>query len=118
MTTISWQHGDLAFEHSCIGGQPSHSGPPRAIQGISKVEPRDGHPICILQVHPPTSLCPPFLLKQNLSPKNIAGSDITRSGIRSYIHNLLYDQHGDLAFEHSCVGGQHHHNNPTRFLCP
>jgi len=37
------------------------------------VEPRDGHAVCTLRV-PLTSPYPPFLLKQNLSPKVIAGS--------------------------------------------
>jgi len=54
------------------------SGPFRASQGVSKMEPRDGHDDCTLLVHPPTSPIPHFLLKQNLSPKVIAGRDITR----------------------------------------
>jgi len=51
------------------------SGPLRANQGIFKVEPRDGHAVCTLWVHPPTSPYP-FLLKQYLSPEVIAGSDM------------------------------------------
>jgi len=52
------------------------SGPLRVNQGISKAEPRDGH-AAFGYTYPP---CPilPFLLKQNLSPKVIAGSDVTR----------------------------------------
>ena len=44
----------------------------------SKDEPRRGHAVCTLRVHPPTSLVPPFLLTQNLSPKDIARSDIMK----------------------------------------
>ena len=44
-------------------------GPPRANQGVSKAEPRDGHAICTLQcTHLPPPVLP-ILLKQNLSPK-------------------------------------------------
>jgi len=34
------------------------SGQPRANQGVSQAEPRDGHVVGTLQVHPPTSPCP------------------------------------------------------------
>ena len=47
-------------------------------QGVFKVEPRDSHAVCTFQVHPPTSPYPAYLLKQNLSPEVIAGSDVTR----------------------------------------
>ena len=51
------------------------NGPPSANQVASRDEPRSGHAVCTLWVHPPTSL---FLLKKNLSPKDIARSDITK----------------------------------------
>jgi len=54
------------------------NGPPSANQVISKDEPRHGQAVCILWVHPPTSPVPPLLLTQNLSPKDIAGSDIMK----------------------------------------
>ena len=58
--------------HSCIAGQPS------AKEYVSKAEPE----IAILFApfgctHSPPPVLP-FLLKQNISPKDIAGSDITR----------------------------------------
>jgi len=54
---------------SCIGGQqwPTQSQPRH-----SKAEPRDGHAVCTLWVHPPTSPCPAF---SAAAPKVIAGSD-------------------------------------------
>jgi len=52
-------------------------GPTSANQGISTDKPRHGHDVCTLRVHPPTSPVLPFLLAQNVSPKDTAGSDIT-----------------------------------------
>ena len=40
----------------CIGGHSS--GPLRVNQGVFKVEPRDGHAVCTVRVHPPTSPYP------------------------------------------------------------
>jgi len=53
-------------------------GPPSANKVVSTTKPRHGHAVFTLQVHPPTSPIPPFLLKQNLSPKDIARSDIMK----------------------------------------
>jgi len=49
------------------------NGPPNASQVVSTDELRCGHAVCTLWVHPPTSPIPPFLLKQNLFPIDIAG---------------------------------------------
>ena len=46
-----------------------------ANQVTSKDEPRCGHAVFTLQVHPPHL---PFLLKQNLDPNDIARSDIMK----------------------------------------
>ena len=54
------------------------SGPPRANQGVSKAEPRDGHAVCTLQMHPSISPYPALSVETEPSPKGIAGSDITR----------------------------------------
>jgi len=45
---------------------------------VSRDEPRPGHAVGTLWVHPPTSPIQPFQLKQNLSPKDIARSDIMK----------------------------------------
>ena len=59
-----------------IYAKEDRNGPPSANQVASKDEPRHGHAVCTLRVtHPPPTV-PPFLLTQNLSPKDIAGSDI------------------------------------------
>ena len=52
------------------------NGLPSANQVASKDEPRRGHSVCTFWVHPPISLCPAFT--QNLSPKDISGSDIMK----------------------------------------
>jgi len=59
----------------CIGGQqwPTQSQPRRFQSGAQR-----GHAVCTLRVYPPPPTIPPFLLKQNLSPKVIAGSDVIR----------------------------------------
>jgi len=51
---------------------------PVPTKSLLRDEPRCGHAVCTLWVHPPTSPVPPFLLTQNLSPKGIAGSDIMK----------------------------------------
>jgi len=61
-----------------IYAKEDRNGPPSANQVASKHESRCGHAVCTLWVHPPTSPVPPFLLTQNLSPKDIAGSDIMK----------------------------------------
>ena len=53
----------------------NRNGPPSANQVVSGDEPRHGHAVYTLRVHPPTSPTLPFLLKQSLSPQDIAGSD-------------------------------------------
>jgi len=52
--------------------------PPSAKQVVSRDEPRCDHAVCTLWVHSPTPPILPFLLKQNLLPKDIAGSDIMK----------------------------------------
>ena len=47
---------------------------PGSNQGLFKAEPRRGHDVCTLRVHPPTSPCPTF----SVSPKDIAGCDIMK----------------------------------------
>ena len=47
--------------------------PPSVNQVPSRDEPRHGHAVYTLWVYPP-----PLLLKQNQSPKDIAGSDIMK----------------------------------------
>jgi len=63
-----------------IYAKKDRSGPPSDNQVASKDEPRCGHAVCTLWVWvcPPTSPVPPFLLMQNLSLKDIAGSDIMK----------------------------------------
>ena len=55
-----------------IYAKKDRNGHPSANQVASKDEPRRSH-----AVHPPPPV-PPFLLTQNLSPKDIAGSDIMK----------------------------------------
>jgi len=72
---------DLQCEITCfspIYAKKDRNGPPSANQVASKDGPRRGHAVCTLRVHPPTSPCPALLLMQNLSPKDIAGSDIMK----------------------------------------
>jgi len=52
--------------------------PPSANQVASKEEPSCSHAVRTLRMHPPTSNCPALLLTQNLSPKDIARSDIMK----------------------------------------
>jgi len=58
-----------------IYAKKDRNDPPSANQVASKDEPRRGHAVCT--THPPPPI-PPFLLMQNLSPKDIAGSDIMK----------------------------------------
>jgi len=61
-----------------IYAKKDRNGPPSANQVASKDEPRRGHAVCTFGcTHPPPPV-PPFLLTQNLSPKDIAGSDIMK----------------------------------------
>ena len=62
-----------------VCAQEERSGPPSADQGLSTAKPRSSHaklPGPRVETHPPPPV-PPFLLAQNLSPKDLAGSDIT-----------------------------------------
>ena len=61
-----------------IYAKKDKSGPPSAYQVTSKDKPRRSHAVCTFLVHPPPPPVLPFLLTQNLSPKDIAGSDIMK----------------------------------------
>ena len=56
--------------------QEDRNGPPSANQWVFKAEPRDGHAVCSLRVHPPTYPCPALSARLNLSAKDIDRSDI------------------------------------------
>jgi len=60
-----------------IYAKKDRNGLPSANQVASKDEPRHGHAVCTLQVHPPISFILLLLLKPSLSPKDIAGSLMT-----------------------------------------
>ena len=66
-----------------IYAKKDRNGPPSPNQVVSIYKPIRGHVICTLWVHPPTSTYPALLLKQNLSPKDIAGSDIMKLKVSS-----------------------------------
>ena len=68
-----------------IYAKEDRNSPPSANQVVSTAEPRCGHAICTLRVtHPPPPVIP-FLLKQNLSPKDIAGSEVRKLKVSLYI---------------------------------
>ena len=73
---------------SSIFTKKNRNGPPSANQVASRDKPRRGHAVCTLWVHPSISPIPLFLLKQNLSPKGIAGSDIMRLKVSWWIYPL------------------------------
>ena len=50
-----------------IYAEKDRNGPPSANQVVSRDEPRRGHAVCTLSVHPSTL---PFLLKNHLSPRD------------------------------------------------
>jgi len=52
------------------------NGSPSANQRLSTAMPRSSHAVSPLWVPPPVA---PFLLAQNVSPKNVTGNDITSS---------------------------------------
>ena len=54
-----------------IYAKKDRNGPPSANQVASKDEPRLGHAVCTLRVHPPTSLCP--ALSAHAEPKSQGG---------------------------------------------
>jgi len=60
-----------------VRAQEERNGPPRADPGLSIAMPRSSHVTWAQGWNPPTFPCPSFLLVQNPSPKDIAGSDIT-----------------------------------------
>jgi len=51
-----------------ICAKKERSGPPRADQGLSTLEPRSSHTVCTLQMHPPTSPC--LSLSAGTKPKS------------------------------------------------
>ena len=51
-----------------IYAKKDRNGPPSANQVASKDEPRRGHAVCTLRVHPPTSPCP--ALSAHAEPKS------------------------------------------------
>ena len=60
-----------------IRSKEERNGPPSSDQGLSTAKPRSGHvPGPSVETRPLPAV-PPFLLAHNLSPKDIAGSDIT-----------------------------------------
>ena len=60
-----------------IRAQEERNGPPRFDQGLSTAKPKSSHVTWAeVETRPPPPV-PTFLLSQNLSPKDIAGSDIT-----------------------------------------
>ena len=69
-----------------IYAKKDRNGPPSVNQVASKDaskdasedEPRCGHAVCTLRVHRPTSPCPALSTHAELSPKDIAGSDIMK----------------------------------------
>ena len=65
-----------------IYAKKDRNGPPSANQVTPRDEPR--HAVC---THLPPSI-PPFLLKQNLSPKDTAGSDTMKLKVSKQIYPL------------------------------
>jgi len=60
-----------------VYGNEERSGLPSVNQNLFKAEPGDSHAVCMLWVYPPSHPVPPFLLAQNLGPKDVAISGIT-----------------------------------------
>jgi len=61
---------------------------PVPTKGFLQLSPRRGsHAVCTLQVHPPPPV-PPFLLAQNLSPKDIA--EVTSRAESCMTHICIY----------------------------
>ena len=46
--------------------------PTKGFSWPSPDKPRHGHAVCTLSMYPPPPTVPPFMLKQNLSPKDTA----------------------------------------------
>ena len=63
------------------------NGPPSANQVTSKDEPRRSHAVAPFECTYPLPRVAPFQLMQNLSPKDIAGSDIMTDTLYMYIHS-------------------------------
>ena len=67
-TCRSWKTGDVCWKwrpykarqllSKSIYAKNGGNGPPSADQDLSIAEPRHGHAVCTLRVHPPTSPCP------------------------------------------------------------
>jgi len=64
----------ISLVSNSIYAKKDRNGAPSANQVASKDELRRGHAVCS---HPPPPVSP-FLLTQDLSPKDIAGSDIMK----------------------------------------
>ena len=58
--------GEIAVSNF-IYAKEGRNGPPSANQVISTDEPRHGHAVCTLQVHPPTSPCPTLFAEAELN---------------------------------------------------
>jgi len=62
---------------------------PGSNQLISRDQPRRGHAVCTLWCTLPPPPILPFLLKQNLSPKDIAGCNIMKLKVSQHIYASL-----------------------------
>ena len=71
-----------------IYAKKDRNGPPSADQVASKDEPRHGHAVCTLRVHPQTSPCPALSAHAEPSPKDIAGSDIMKLKVSGHLAAL------------------------------
>ena len=69
--------GKTACFYKSIYAKKDRNGPSSANQFASKDEPRRGHAVCTLQMHPPTPPVPPFL-HAHAEPKFHHGSDIMK----------------------------------------
>ena len=77
-TCSSWKNGPWILEMEALQGESlvsnsiyakkDRNGPPIATLVSSKDEPRHGHAVCTLWVHPPTSTCP--TLSAHAEPKS------------------------------------------------
>ena len=124
VTALSWQlltqtkikasplemgamQGERTVFSTCCAQEDS-CGPVRVNQGISKVEPRDGHAVCTLWPPPPI---PPFLLKQNLSPEVVAGHKMK-------VSCWIYPATSRKGLIKNCVevSSNYYHNEPTCIL--
>ena len=69
-------HGQKTVFQKTVHAKEERSSPPSADQGLSTATPRSSHVTWAQCWNPPTSLCPTLsAVAQNLSPKDIAGSE-------------------------------------------